>query len=415
MITTFYDCYQVLFKVYSQDAFITNALNSTQVEPLKRREITKICYGVVDKDVELSYYLKLLTIKQPKQSIRIILKIAMYSILFLNKPKHAVVTNAVELVKKLGKGANAGFVNAVLRKFGSVELPLPTDKIELLSVKYNYPQNAIKILIDTYGEDFTKKIISEDKTHNYVRFNDGIDGEKYLFDNGYKYEKTVFNNLFDVKSLAINDDFYGGIFTFQSIGSVAICESISSGRNLLDSCSAPGGKSVYLSNRFEKIISCDIYPHRVELIKSYAERMKKTNIDAVLCDSTQFCKDFENSFTNILCDAPCSGYGTINDNPDIKLKKTEIDLSKLIEVQLKILTNCAKYLKVGGELVYSTCSIFKQENDDIIRKFLQNNNDFAVEKVVSKLDNLQTEFGLQFLPHISGGAGFYLSKLIKNK
>ncbi len=415
MITTFYDCYQVLTKVYSQGAFITSALNSTQVEPLKRREITKICYGVVDKDIGLSYYISKLTTKPPKQAIRTLLKIAMYCIAYLKKPKHAVVSSCVELVKKLGKTANAGFVNAVLRKFDVENIDLPSEKTEFLSVKYNYPVSAIKLLLNTYGEELTKQIISYDKNHNFARFENGVVGEKYLLDNGFEYKKTPFDGLFDVKGLAINDDFNDGKFTFQSIGSVAICDVVSSGESLLDACSAPGGKSVLLSDRFDSVVSCDIHEHRVELIKSYAKRMKKPNITAIIKDSSKYCDEFKETFTHILCDVPCSGFGTLKDNPDIKLKKCEIELENLNKVQLDILSNCSKYLKNGGELVYSTCSIFKEENDEIVDKFLKNNSDFTVERVSSPLDSIKTEYGLQFLPNISFGAGFYLCKLRKTK
>ena len=415
MITTFYDCYQVLTKVYSQGAFITNALNSTQVEPLKRREITKICYGVVDKDIELSYYITKLTSKAPKQAIRTLLKIAMYCIAHLNKPKHAVVSSTVELVKKLGKSANSGFVNAVLRKFDVEKIELPKEKIEYLSVKYNYPVSVVNLLINTYGEELAKSIISYDENHNFVRFENGVDGEKYLLENGFDYKKTPFDSLFDVKGLAINDDFNEGKFTFQSIGSVAICNAITSGESLLDACSAPGGKSVLLSDRFNSVVSCDIHEHRVELIKSYAKRMKKLNITAIIKDSSKYCDDFSETFSHILCDVPCSGYGTLKDNPDIKLKKCEIELENLNKIQSDILWNCSKYLKNGGELVYSTCSIFREENDGIIDKFLKNNPNFIVEKVNSPLDSIKTEYGLQFLPNISFGAGFYLCKLRKTK
>lgn len=176
-----------------------------------------------------------------------------------------------------------------------------------------------------------------------------------------------------------------------------------------------GGKSVALSENFNEIISCDLHEHRVELIKSYAQRMKKSNINAVLADATIFKSEFENFFDKVLADVPCSGFGTIKDNPDIKLNKKGENVDELCKIQLKILENVSKYLKLNGELIYSTCSIFDCENDCIIEKFLKNNNNFVVEKIDSPLNSLQKKYGLQFLPNLSYGAGFYVAKLKRIK
>ncbi len=112
-------------------------------------------------------------------------------------------------------------------------------------------------------------------------------------------------------------------------------------------------------------------------------------------------------------DAPCSGTGVIKQNPDIKLNRTELNIKELNDIQLKLLNNLAKYVKVDGNLYYSTCSILKDENDKIIEKFLKNNSNFVCEKVESKLNSLKTEYGLTFLPNLSVSAGFYFSKLKK--
>ena len=176
---------------------------------------------------------------------------------------------------------------------------------------------------------------------------------------------------------------------------------VNRGENLLDACSAPGGKAVNLSSKFNSVTACELHSHRVELIKSYASRMKKSNIDVLCLDSTVFNKEFERKFDSVVCDAPCSGTGVIKQNPDIKLNRTEINVKELNDIQLKLLNNLSKYVKVGGNLYYSTCSILKDENDKIIEKFLKENSNFVCERVDSKLDNLKTEYGLTFLPNIS--------------
>ncbi|MGN0818960.1 MAG: transcription antitermination factor NusB [Christensenellaceae bacterium] len=415
MITLFYDCYNVLNKVYSDGAYISQAINGTQVERLKIKQITKICYGVLDKDVELSYYVKFLTEKNPKLSVRTILKISMYCIKYLNKQPYAVTNSAVELAKKLGKSGAKGFINAFLRNFINKPIPLPTDPIENLSVKYSYPSDALKYLIESYGADTAEKIIAYDEEHSFARFASGFNGEEYLTENKIEYRKTVYSDLFDVKGLALNDDFKNGVFTFQSIGSVAICEAVDSGELLLDCCSAPGGKAVLLSGRFKKVVANDIHEHRCELIKSYAERMHVDNISVAVQDGALYNSEYDGVFDTVLCDAPCSGYGTLKDNPDIKLHKRFSDLVNLTNQQLAILNNVSEYVKIGGYLVYSTCSPFDVENDKIIDKFLKNHANYELVKIKLSLENVTTEYGNQFLPHISLGQGFYVSKLRRIK
>lgn len=410
MIILFYDCYRILSEVYKNGAYLKQAINSVDIEELNRAKTTKICYGVLDKDVTLNYYIANLCSKSPKTSIKILLKIAIYSIRYLNKKPYAVIDTAVELCKKIGKGANAGFVNAVLRKFTNSEISLPKDYIESLSVKYSYPVFAVNRLVSTYGDD-VEKIMAFDDERTFVRFNKNVAGDKYLSEQNYVYETTPFSNLFSVPNMKIDEDFYKGIYTFQSIGSVAIASVVGEQNDLLDACAAPGGKSVYLSEKCKHVTACELHAHRCELIKSYAKRMGACNIDVVNCDSTVYRADFDNRFDAILCDVPCSGYGTLKQNPDIKLK--DVDFKNLNDLQFSILSNCAKYLKRGGTLVYSTCSIFKEENDDVIAKFLKEDTSFDVCDAVCPLEGVKTKYGIQFLPNISLGAGFYLCKLIK--
>lgn len=420
MLVTYYDAYCVLTKVYSDGAYIKQALNDTVIEEKNRNQTTKICYGVLDKDVTLSYIIKKLCDKSPKLAIRTILKIALYSLKYLGTAPHAVCNTAVELIKKLGKGGTSGFVNAVLRKYIRDGVILPNDDSVLaLSINYSYPEFAVKRLINDYGIELAKQIMSADKEHTFIRFNKGENGEDYLTKLNKNYQKTQFNSVFLVENFKMDEGFYEGKYTFQSVGSVAICnlvidgDSVSnlSSKNLLDTCSAPGGKAVYLAEYFNSVTACDVHEHRVSLINSYASRMNKNNVTAMLLDATEFNSEFSNKFDYVLCDAPCSGYGVIKDNPDIKLNRTEDSIDELSSLQLKILNNASKYVKKGGYLCYSTCSIFRQENDEVIKKFLQNNSEFECEITKSPLPNLTFDYGNAFLPHLSLGAGFYFAKL----
>lgn len=412
MLITYYDCYNVLSKVYQGGAYIKQALNSTQVEERNRSAITKICYGVLDKDITLEYILDKFCSKKPKLSIKILLKIGVYAIRYLNTAPHAVTDTLVSLCKKMGKGGVSGFINAVLRNYvrNGVTLPVDSD-VKSLSVTYSCPEFLVEKLIADYGIERTKQIISFDEELSYVRFDK--DGESYLDGLKINYQNTVFENLYSVQNFKLDGGFYDGIYTFQSIGSVAICSLCSGGEELLDCCSAPGGKAVLLSQRYKSVIACDIHEHRVGLIKSYTERMNKSNVYPTLLDATVFNKDFENRFDTVLCDAPCSGTGVIKQNPDIKLHRSSDGVTELHNLQLKILSNVSKYVKKGGELIYSTCSVLKDENDLVIKNFLSINGGFTVEKANCKLQGLKTKYGLQFLPNLSMGAGFYVCKLKK--
>ena len=414
MINWFYDCYQILNKVYGEGAFIKQAISSSFIEEKNRALTVKTCYGVLDKDIELSYYLKYLAPKTPKLAIRTILKVAFYALKYLNKKPYAVTENAVELTKKLGKAGAGGFVNATLRKFIKTEFILPTDLAENLSIKYSYPLFAVKELLEFYGKEKTEKIISVGNEKTCLSFYEE-DGEKYLKSKGVNYETTPFDNVFYAQNFVRNEDYDKGIYTYQAIGSVAICEGVSGGENLLDCCSAPGGKAIRLSHKFSSVTAWDIHPHRVELIKDYATRMKRDNITANVQDAKEHNCDYNEKFDAVLCDAPCSGLGVVNDNPDIKLNRESQSVTELTKEQLSILKTVASYVKVGGYLYYSTCSVLPRENVEIVNKFISQDNRFEVVETDSLLPHEKQQKTLQFLPDISGGLGFYFAKLKRIK
>jgi len=416
MVNVFYDGYRVLMRIYSQKAYIGQAINSEVIEPLNRSLVIKICYGVAENDIYLEYVLSKLCDKRPKLPVRVIIKEAIFCLKFLNKTPYAVTDAAVELLKKLGKGANSGFANAVLRKFIALgmDVPLPAEKTDKLSVLYSYPRFAVELLTKFYGEKTAVSIMSYRVVHNYVRFAGMTDGKSYLDDRNLKYDVTPFFNLFDVKNFTRNEDYDKGIYTFQSIGSVAICDVVPDGDFLIDCCAAPGGKSVLLAERFKKVTALEIYEHRAELIKNYSMRMHVHNIDVKTNDSTVFIDDYFEKADVVLCDCPCSGFGVVSQNPDIKFNRDYDNIAVLGNTQVEILENCCKYVKRGGFLIYSTCSVFNEENDLTIERFNPEKHGFVIQDIRSPLDGLKTLYGVQFLPHISKGAGFYVCKMKKN-
>ena len=415
MVNLIYDAYRILFHVYSEKAFIKQAINGEVIEPLNKNAVIKICYGVVENDIYLEYLISKLCSKRPKLPIRILLKISIFCIKFLNKHPYAITDNAVELCKKLGKSGMSGFLNAILRKYiSNPDIKLPSNELEALSIEYSYPLFAVKELVSDYGIEQAKQVMSYDNVVTYLRFAKDVNGEEYLSSLKVDYQNTPFTNCFALSNFTREKGFFEGKYTFQSIGSIAICNIVGKGEKLLDACAAPGGKSVYLAERFSSITACELHPHRVKLIEEYASRMHANNVNAVQADSSVFNPSFELAFDAVLCDVPCSGFGVVKDNPDIKINREYENLNQLNEIQLKILNNAARYVKSGGSLYYSTCSVFKRENDNIIEQFIKQHNDlFTVQQIDSPLTHKKTQFGLQFLPNISSGAGFYVCKLRK--
>lgn len=399
------DPYLVLTKVYSGGKYLKQALAETATEPLNKARTVAICYGVLEKDVYLNYIIAGNTATAPKAAIKLILKIALYMLEFMGKHDYMVVDSAVELTKKLGKGGAAGFVNGFLRSYKLPELPVnPT---EALAIKCSVPLWLAKKAKRSYKGE-AEKILSAPSQGLCVRFERGE--ERYL---NKPHIKTPFDGAYIFPNFVRDSSFFTGDYTFQSVGSIAICSAISPCERLLDACAAPGGKSVLLAKKCAEVTACELHPHRTELIKEYAKRMGVENVTAVTADSALFNPQYENAFDAVLCDAPCSGTGVINENPDIKLNRKEEDIAKLNSVQSAILDNCSRYVKSGGKLYYSTCSYLPEENDSVAVGFLQRHSEYELTIPSSPLGHKTTGYGLQFLPHISMGAGFYLTAFTK--
>ncbi|MCM1195108.1 MAG: 16S rRNA (cytosine(967)-C(5))-methyltransferase, partial [Firmicutes bacterium] len=176
---------------------------------------------------------------------------------------------------------------------------------------------------------------------------------------------------------------------------------------------APGGKSVYVKQLRPslRVVSCDVHPHRVRLIENYASRMR-VEIETRCLDMTEYREEFESLFDCVLCDVPCSGFGVLNNRPDIKLFRKNEDISELMKLQYAILDNCSRYVKKGGYLVYSTCTLFDNENGQNVRKFLKEHTDFGYDVIsLPQFPNADGKNFYQFLPHKDGAQGFYVAVL----
>ena len=403
MTNPLYDPYAVLHKVYGEGCYLKQALAETPIEEQNRARTVKICYGVLENDRMLSHYIRHFAPKTPKLPVRILLKIALYMLVYMQKPRYMVTDSAVSLAKKLGKGGAAGFLNAFLRAFDPAAVPMPEDETEALALATSYPDFAVRRIVAAYGMEAARAMLSARPARTFVRFRSAEDARPYL---ALPHEQTPFPLLYAFANFRRDAAFDAGAYTFQSVGSVAICNAVEGCDRLLDACAAPGGKSVLLSQKCGHVTAFELHPHRAELIRKYAARMGAA-VEVVCRDSSVFDARYEQRFDAVLVDAPCSGLGVAGENPDIKLFRTEQDLDALAAVQRSILAACARYVRRGGRLYYSTCSVLPEENDGTVAAFLRGSGEFAAERADSPLAHLDTEYGMQFLPHLSQGAGFY--------
>ena len=403
-----YDPFLILTKIYSDGAHVKQAIADTYIEEQYRSRTVRIVYGVLENDGYFDFCIKHYAPKSPKLAVRIILKISLYMLLFLDKKRYMVTDCAVALCKKLGKSGVSGFVNAFLRRFdkNAVDGALPSG-IEGEAIRVSYPVYAYELLKKEYGE--RAKAIAEARSAGVsVRFEKNA--EEY---ESRPHTKTPFAGNYIFENFTRDEGFDKGEYTFQSVGSIAICDCVSPCESLLDCCAAPGGKSVLLAKKCQGVTAFELHEHRVELIRQYKTRMGVNNITEIQKDSSVYDPAYSEAFDAVLCDAPCSGYGTVSENPDIKLFRKKEDLISLAKAQLSILSNVSRYVKKGGVLYYSTCSLFACENDGIVEAFLKTNSEFTVETLDSPLAHDKKKYGLQFLPDTAYGAGFYVCKLQK--
>ena len=376
--------------------------------------ISEVVYGTttwrltLDSIIEKHSNLKL---KKISTWILNILRMGTYQIVFLDKvPKSAAVNESVNLAKRYGHKSSSNFVNAVLRKvekkdfedFEKIE-----NNLERISKCNSMPQWIIEQLLDD-GNDI-EKIESICQASNYkpkifIRVNRLKDKKENvkakLNEYGINAQETelpdflALDKINDIKNMK---EFEEGKFTVQDEGAGLIPLVLNPKENetILDACSSPGGKTTYIAelmNNKGKIVAWDIHEHRVKLVEENAKRLGIHIIEAELQDATQYLEKYKNYFDKILLDVPCLGIGVLKRKPDIKWQRKKEDIDEITQIQNKILENCSKYLKKNGELVYSTCSIFKKENEGIISKFLEKNKNFEIEKIEKNLSNYFDKF-----------------------
>lgn len=398
-------------------------------EKLNKKDInliSEIVYGTITWKLTIDSILqKYSKIKLKKMSCWVlnILRIGAYQIIFLDKvPKSAAVNESVNLTKKYAF-KSASLVNAILRKIEKVdyeELKNIQNEKERISKAYSMPQWLVEELLKEYSIQIVEKICkySNEKPKITIRINTlKITKKNFLEElekNNIEYETTNLENFIhikNVKNIGELELFKQGLFTVQDMGAGKISLMLMPNKNdiVLDACSAPGGKTTHLAELMKnegKIIACDIHPHRIKLVQENADRLGIHIINTELKDATNFIKEYEEKFDKILLDVPCLGIGVIKRKPDIKWQRNKEDIEEITKIQYEILNKCSKYLKIKGELVYSTCSILKSENESLINKWLESKND----KEIQNKENYKLVDEEKILPD-ENTDGFFICKI----
>lgn len=374
-----------LYKILYKNEKSTDIINEISKNVGDISYITKNIYGVLENKLYLEYILKKLSkIKLNKldKNVKIILLIGLYNIHFLDRKNYAIVNKLVNLTKKVSFRSKS-FVNAILRSFIRDEENLSKINVknedEYKSIKYSMPLWIIKYLIDSYGKAYTDKFLkSLNKERNLsIRINkkktDKNELKKLLKYCGYILEDSKISDLSLIvknpKGLAETEEFKKGLFTIQSEGSIKVCEILNPKKNsnILDMCAAPGTKTSFLAELCEnssKIIANDISFNKLSKINENIKRLNLKNIEITNFDATLLKEDYKEKFDYILCDLPCSGLGVMDRKPEIRYNRTMEDVKNLSKLQKNILDRAFLYLKPGGRLVFSTCTIGNIENKD---------------------------------------------------
>ncbi|MBQ3373976.1 MAG: methyltransferase domain-containing protein [Oscillospiraceae bacterium] len=359
----------VLNRCFESGAWSQQTLNSA-IEKLDKRDASlasRLTLGVLQNYMLLDYVIDaLLTGKKRLDApVRNILRIGAYQILFSDRiPARAAVSESVELCRASGFASACGLVNAVLRKLADGNVHLPDD----LSVRYSHPKWFVDCMADRHGLPFTEALLAANNTEPPVDRHEAFKpGQTYVQD--------------------------------RAAYTAVEMASPQPGMRVLDACAAPGGKSftaAVLMKNEGSILSCDIHEKKLSLISEGAERLGISILKTRCADAGCFLPELQEAFDLVIADVPCSGFGVIRKKPEIRMKSTE-EIRRLPAVQKKIVDNVSRYVAPGGRLLYSTCTVFEEENEQIVHS-------------ITGFEILQEK---TFWPHLDGTDGFYACVLRK--
>ncbi|MGG0915819.1 16S rRNA (cytosine(967)-C(5))-methyltransferase RsmB [Bacillus velezensis] len=418
---------------------LTSVIKTNTLSDQDRGLLTELVYGTLQNKIALDYMLKPFIRKPNKVKPWVIqlLRLSTYQMEYLEKiPDRAAIHEAVEIAKKRGHKGIASFVNGILRSLqreGAPSFAEIEDPVLRLSTETSHPEWLVKEWVEAYGFEAAEKIcrihlippkqtlrVNHIKSDRETVLNEmekaGLEAEAGdLSPDAIKLLKgNIANTAF----------FQNGRVSIQDESSMLVARALDPkpGETVLDACAAPGGKSAHIAELMENegsLTSLDLHRHKVKLIKEGAERLGLTIIDAQTMDARKAGEAFgAERFDRILVDAPCSGFGVIRRKPDMKYTKTPEDSRRLSEIQLGILREIAPLVKKGGTLVYSTCTMDRTENEEVMHAFIQEHPEFepdlSLEKrLPEKARPFVQDGSLQILPHYFGTDGFFISSMRK--
>ncbi len=418
---------------------IRNALSKHQFLPKQERAfITRVCEGTLEYRILIDYIIdsfSKVTVDKMKPPIREILRSAVYQLKFMDSvPDSAVCNEAVKLAQKKGFYNLKPFVNGVLRSIARQldELEYPSREENLLSylsVKYSVPESLVLRWLNDYGEVTTEKMLEDflKEKPMTVRCRIYLNSKEKicqsLKEQGVKVEPAPylpyaccisgFNHILTL------DAFLEGKIQVQDVSSMLVAEVANpqKGDYVIDLCAAPGGKSLHIGDKMEgygTVDARDVSQYKVDLIEENIQRTESINVQAKVMDATVFDLDSECKADIVLADVPCSGYGVIGKKPEIKYRATPQKQEEIVILQRTILDRAAEYVKPRGVLIYSTCTIAKEENEENMLWFM-NNHPFKLESLdpylPEELHSETTALGyLQLLPGVHKTDGFFIAK-----
>ena len=437
-MTIFGIAHRLLCEYEASGKYVNLSLNSHITDGQTKEDraaLTALLYGTVERKIKYDYFISALSgrsIEKISPAVRDILRIGLCALLDMDKiPDHAAVNECVKLARNQGE---RGFVNGVLRRAARERdsLPLPDkskNAARYYSVYYSLPISTVRYFIGELGEvgavSFFESTFERSKktaltvNTNKISVNDFI---SKLLSAGYKAELSNISDISVIVEGSLNpkdlDGFSEGEFFVQDEASAlaAAALGISEGDVAVDTCAAPGGKSFSLAVRsgdMAKIYSYDFHESKISLISDGAKRLGLNSVFAECRNALEPNPALLGKANLVLCDVPCSGLGVIGKKPDLRYKDIA-SLAHLPALQLEILKKSAEYLEVGGALVYSTCTLIKEENEGVVSAFLAQNPNFVREEF--SVGCIKSKDGsVTLYPHINGTDGFFVAKIRKKQ
>ncbi|WP_066318385.1 16S rRNA (cytosine(967)-C(5))-methyltransferase RsmB [Bacillus sp. FJAT-29814] len=431
----------LLTSIEKNQSYSNLLLNSTieknELSPVDVGLLTELTYGTLQRKMALDFFLKPFVKDNKKLAdwVLHLLRLTVYQMVYLDRiPDRAAIYEAVEIAKKRGHKGIAGLVNGVLRSIQREGLPSLSevnDPVERLSLETSHPLWLVTRWANQFGYDKTKEMCEINLTApmQTARVNltkiSRDECVQLLEEEGYQIEKSpiIPEAIRALKgNLASSMAYKYGMLTIQDESSMLATYALGAVENefVLDACAAPGGKSTHIAEKMQntgEVISVDLHQHKVRLINENARRLGLSNVKTNVSDSRLLPEKFKHeTFHRILLDAPCSGLGVMRRKPDMKYTKTEKDLNRLSSIQQDLLTSIAPLLRKGGTLVYSTCTVDKEENEHTVKTFLENNPEFEGDvsfktRMPEAVQPLITGYDLQIFPQDFGSDGFYIAVL----